>query len=232
MIYVSQHTSIPVPKIYAYVTYGPLERERYCSEPLFDTYIFMEFVEGRNLDGICVGHTNQEKKDICSQLREYVDELQSISTGEEPYIGSVDHGPVMDDVVNWYNNPGPFGSVEEFHNNIIDAFEEMSREGDVRNFLTGMVSQQKYNNVFTHGDLSPENIIMKDGKIMAIVDWAMSGWYPEYWEFAKAFYYCDWMDDWAIICWELQGRIMPSGRMIEVFEVVLGSVSRGLSKAM
>jgi aminoglycoside phosphotransferase (APT) family kinase protein len=41
--------------------------------------------------------------------------------------------------------------------------------------------------VFTHGDLAPRNIIVKDGKIAALLDWEVSGWYPEYWEYVKFF---------------------------------------------
>ncbi|KAJ5106539.1 Major facilitator superfamily domain general substrate transporter [Penicillium angulare] len=31
------------------------------------------------------------------------------------------------------------------------------------------------------------HIIVRNGSIAAIIDWELSGWYPEYWEFAKAF---------------------------------------------
>ncbi|KXX83131.1 hypothetical protein MMYC01_200349 [Madurella mycetomatis] len=57
--------------------------------------------------------------------------------------------------------------------------------------------------VMTHGDLHPRNIMVRwewadeDGanlnggekkriRITALIDWEMSGWYPEYWEFVKA----------------------------------------------
>ena len=40
---------------------------------------------------------------------------------------------------------------------------------------------------FTHGDLTPRNIIIKDGKIQAIVDWEFAGWYPEHFEYVKFF---------------------------------------------
>ncbi|KAL2160757.1 hypothetical protein VTH06DRAFT_954 [Thermothelomyces fergusii] len=58
--------------------------------------------------------------------------------------------------------------------------------------------------VMTHGDLHPRNIMVRweprdedeanlnmcgEGKgirITALIDWEMSGWYPEYWEFVKA----------------------------------------------
>lgn len=31
-------------------------------------------------------------------------------------------------------------------------------------------------------------MVVRDGHISAIIDWAYSGWYPEYWEFTKAHY--------------------------------------------
>lgn len=56
--------------------------------------------------------------------------------------------------------------------------------------------------VLTHGDLHPRNIMVvwegamsigdtssaleSDIRITSILDWEMSGWYPEYWEFVKA----------------------------------------------
>ena len=37
-----------------------------------------------------------------------------------------------------------------------------------------------------HGDLTPRNIIVKDGRITGIVDWERSGFFPEYAEYAFA----------------------------------------------
>lgn len=60
-----------------------------------------------------------------------------------------------------------------------------------------MLSQNRHHNiVFTHGDLRPRNIMAKDGNITGIIDWELSGWYPEYWEFAKALYVWQWQNDW------------------------------------
>lgn len=71
--------------------------------------------------------------------------------------------------------------------------------------------------VMTHGDLHPRNIIEqlvpgyyndpsdddvtgKHVKVIAVIDWDKSGWYPEYWEFAKALHTIgarrDPMQDW------------------------------------
>ena len=39
--------------------------------------------------------------------------------------------------------------------------------------------------VFSHGDLNLHNIVVKDGDIVALLDWECAGWYPEYWEYIK-----------------------------------------------
>jgi thiamine kinase-like enzyme len=48
-----------------------------------------------------------------------------------------------------------------------------------------VVSQRRYHTTFTHSVIAPRNILIKDGKIAAIVDWESAGWYPEYWEYNR-----------------------------------------------
>ncbi len=40
--------------------------------------------------------------------------------------------------------------------------------------------------VFTHGDLSSLNILVRGDKIVGIIDWERAGWYPSYWEYTTA----------------------------------------------
>jgi thiamine kinase-like enzyme len=40
--------------------------------------------------------------------------------------------------------------------------------------------------VFTHADLSPFNILLLGDKVVGIIDWELSGWYPHYWEYTSA----------------------------------------------
>ncbi|KAF2847826.1 hypothetical protein T440DRAFT_470650 [Plenodomus tracheiphilus IPT5] len=68
-----------------------------------------------------------------------------------------------------------------------------------------MINAHKHEIVFTHGDLRPDNIIFKDDRIKAIIDWEMAGRYPEYWEFVKAFYIEEFTNDWASHLLELSG---------------------------
>ncbi|TPX11419.1 uncharacterized protein E0L32_007838 [Thyridium curvatum] len=41
--------------------------------------------------------------------------------------------------------------------------------------------------VFTHSDVAPRNIIVRDDKVVGLIDWEDAGWYPEYWEYVKFF---------------------------------------------
>ncbi|OAK95130.1 hypothetical protein IQ06DRAFT_64414 [Phaeosphaeriaceae sp. SRC1lsM3a] len=50
--------------------------------------------------------------------------------------------------------------------------------------------------VLTHGDISPRSIIVRDGKVVAILDWEMAGYYPEYWESVKALFRPVWEKGW------------------------------------
>ena len=59
-----------------------------------------------------------------------------------------------------------------------------------------MLSHNKHQIVFTHGDLRLQNVMVEDGNVNGILDWEFSGWYPEYWEFSKALYVWKWQNDW------------------------------------
>lgn len=91
---------------------------------------------------------------------------------------------------------GPFSSEEEFNTTIADTYVEKSK-GQVGPYIRGMLNSRKHDIVFTHGDLRPANIIVKNGRLAAIIDWEMGGWYPSYWEFARAFYIEYFATDWG-----------------------------------
>jgi aminoglycoside phosphotransferase (APT) family kinase protein len=55
----------------------------------------------------------------------------------------------------------------------------------------------------THGDLHQGNIIVSTTsppRVLAVVDWAHAGWYPDYWEYCKACYTSwyggEWRNQW------------------------------------
>ncbi|KAI4945583.1 hypothetical protein J4E91_007926 [Alternaria rosae] len=214
MLYVAERTSIPVPKLYAAYAYGPLDRDLGDYGSVYDTYIFMEFIEGEDLRKSWGKYSAAEKQTISTDLKKHMTELRSLPPAN--YIGSVHGGPVTDNMLEWSTSsrgqlshqyqkigssfltrhPGPFKGIEDFNNTIVDTYIAKSK-GQVGPYIRGMVNAHKHGIVFTHGDLRPDNIIVKDGRVAAIIDWEMSGWYPEYWEFAKAFYIEWFVNDWG-----------------------------------
>jgi hypothetical protein len=51
----------------------------------------------------------------------------------------------------------------------------------------------------THGDLHRSNIMVSSTgppKVLAIIDWAYAGWYPDFWEYCKAAYTSDCYGEW------------------------------------
>ncbi|RAK82938.1 phosphotransferase enzyme family protein [Aspergillus costaricaensis CBS 115574] len=165
MLFVNQNTeTVPVPKIFAYYSYGPIDRDIGDYGSYYDNYIFMTYVEGQGLD----------------KLKGYLDELRQIE--HRNYIGSVDRGPLPDPIL---------GELEykedDFNNAIINAYQDTAPKRHVKNVLVGMLaSQKRHNIVFTHGDFRHPNIMVNDGNVTGIVDWEFSGWFPEHWEFVKA----------------------------------------------
>lgn len=101
---------------------------------------------------------------------------------------------------------GPFGSVHEFHEFFARMYRMHWPNYDPHAPLPDAEYRDKLPDdapiTFTHSDLHPSNIMVSseedDGpaRIVAIIDWHQSGWYPSYWEYCKL----DWCtapeDDW------------------------------------
>jgi hypothetical protein len=221
--FVRHHTSIPVPQVYAAYTHGPFEErdEEWASK--YDTYIFLDFVEGQTLENEWDDLGGDEKSRIMHELQDYLEQLRAVPGGT--YIGSLNNGPVMDVILEYQSNKGtsiylyyymldgesnrndigPFPSEDDFNATLIDAYCA-THKGQIKPYMTGMLAAHKHNIVFTHADFRPDNIMIKDGHVTGIINWEMAGWYPEHWEFVKVLYICAWRNDWGT---RLLGAMKP-----------------------
>ncbi|KAE8323655.1 kinase-like protein [Aspergillus sergii] len=174
VIYVAENSKkIPVPEVFAYCTYGPIDRDIGDYAPFSTSY------------------DRQTKIHVALQLKEYIDELHSIRS--TLYIGSADHGPATNAIL----ATCPFSSEKEFNETIIEGYQSKAPRSHARKYLFRMVEYQEHQIVFTHGDFRPQNIMVEDGNVTGIIDWELSGWYPEYWEFANALNIWRWQNDWG-----------------------------------
>jgi hypothetical protein len=150
---VSEHTSMHVPRVFA--TYGPIDRDKEPSS--FDTYIFMEYLEGQSLNKSWNNLDDKAKSTIMDELKGYLSQLRAIPSSS--YIGSLNRGPVMDTILEYDSAKGtelkpilmkiitnipisPLASEDDFNNTLIDAYCS-HYNGEVRPFMSGMLSSHK-----------------------------------------------------------------------------------------
>ena len=78
---------------------------------------------------------------------------------------------------------GPLDSIDKFNAFFYrDIVRQRSEDYYLAQDSLAKVQGRNWQIAFAHGDLGPHNILWKDGRIVAIIDWERSGRFPEYWE--------------------------------------------------
>lgn len=182
MMYVADKTNIPVPKVLsAFVRKGAV-------------YIVMERIQGQVFDIAWRHASEQARASLLEQLRALVDELRALPPPADFVIGSCTGGALQDFRQRRAKPPvqfGPFQTIPKFHSWLRNGLKQGEpvnvEEEELDDFKEMLVRQDSPwpPSVFTHGDLNPTNIIVRDNKIVGIIDWEMSGWYPHYWEYTS-----------------------------------------------
>ena len=118
---------------------------------------------------------------------------------DHPMLGSINRGPLLDRVFYWVPSTGPFNDLEAFYiwmEWLPQRFlEPHQRYTDP--YLDLMPADSAI--VFTHADVHRTNIIVSASgppRILAMIDWGQSGWYPDWWEYYKICYTTHWEDEW------------------------------------
>lgn len=180
MQFVAQHTSVPVPKVYS-----AFERDGRA-------YIIMERIDGENLAEGWSRRSDESKARILEQLRAIVGELRGIRrpAGGGVGVANVDGGPIFDHRLPSKSLWGPFPTIHDFHRELRggiaagDIRDDASSPGVKR--MASFHEQAWQAPVFTHGDLSSSNILVRGDRVVGVVDWETAGWYPPYWEYTSA----------------------------------------------
>lgn len=181
---------VPVPELYGWCRDGK------------DLFIYMELVQGPTLNQRWSSLTETQRTSVCEQLRSMVRSLRLLKQDpNNPFIGSFGGGPTTD-ITFEYSQPGSlFTSCKAF----LDRFSTLYLDRIPRhpNAQPDPYRKDLPDNVpitFTHSDFHRANIIVSAAgppKILAILDWHQSGWYPAYWEYCKAQYVADPESEWA-----------------------------------
>ncbi|KAI1973877.1 hypothetical protein LOZ53_003223 [Ophidiomyces ophidiicola] len=174
--YVAENTTIPVPKVLKVHDYnGRL-------------YIELEWIRGIDLQAAWLrGNLSPDQKTLLiTEIAAYISQLRNLEPPRPGFVGSASQGESLDHRVG--SAPfGPFTSHTEFHS-FLRRHIPLHDSSKVFGPEVEKCHSRAYRSCFTHADLSPRNIIVRDGRVAAIIDWQFGGWYPEYWEYTKAYF--------------------------------------------
>lgn len=184
--YVAQNTSIPVPMVLRTYRVGR------------HLYIEMEYIQGDNLQAVWSSDvlSPNDKQAIVKQVADYIDQLRLLEPPQKEVVASAELGQCLDYRVG-YDLFGPFTSNEEFHS-FLRGHIPLNDCSQVYGECVTRCHTRRYRTYFSHGDLCPRNLIVRNGKLVAIVDWQFARWYPEYWEYTKAHFGLLNMPDWYV----------------------------------
>jgi hypothetical protein len=114
MLFIEQHTTIPVPKVHAVYSCKVLDKSGNPPPPASKqdddqvcTYIFMDLVAGSSIDEIWDKWDDATRLNLQNELKDYVRQLRDIPS--EGYIGSLNRGPIVDRVLRYYSTD--FGTM-------------------------------------------------------------------------------------------------------------------------
>lgn len=176
-------------------------------------YIIVSYEQGEPLEHYWDRVSEGEQNRILEQLRDYGNQMRDI-TGN--FIGGLDESPCRDGIFEaGYGDYtrysyGPYPSEETFNEGIVQALRDrlspktLAGENDTEStfFNSEYILHQTVRGlkghriVFTHGDLHPGNIIVKDDGTVVLLDWGLAGFWPEYWEFYRAMFSPGWRASW------------------------------------
>ncbi|KAF5325463.1 hypothetical protein D9619_009742 [Psilocybe cf. subviscida] len=169
---VSEKTSIPVPHVRRIIRWDR------------DDLIIMDSIQGSTLAEVWPKYSLWMKIRVAFTLRRYVRQLHRIEVPPGAPPGPLtNHAPKLCDVPSIFGDirapRGPFGSYEE----LTDFFNHRYQLG-----WKGKDQEATFDDssplVITHNNLFPENIIVGEDDRLWVVNWASSGYYPPWFEFA------------------------------------------------
>lgn len=156
----------------------------------------MEFVEDDVLPEHLDDADDHWKSAIVEQLREFLSELRNVSgTVIGSVTGTACRDQFFEDQDDLY---GPYATETELHEGLTKAMRSVQSNAWVEMVSGCIRSLPSHEIVLTHSDLAPRNILVKDSKVVAILDWELAGYYPAYWEYVKAYYLPSWDSKWIL----------------------------------
>lgn len=150
----------------------------------------MTKLPGKDLGDVIHDMSDVELKSVMQELSGYIKQLRRFDKdigGKTPAIGGLGGIPGYDSRIG--SIPfGPFDTTADFHTYVRmrDPIEYWELEPNVT--AVHGKPEGAYKVKLTHGDITPWNIRVKNGRVTGLLDWEFAGWYPEYWEYTRMFH--------------------------------------------
>ncbi|KAK3314435.1 hypothetical protein B0H66DRAFT_583440 [Apodospora peruviana] len=149
---------------------------------------FTSFVSGLDLEKVWPRLNDGQKRSISTQLDKLLIDLRSLPYPPNTPLGGLDGLGCKDGRRGVRISPKPILDLKQFQDFIFTGSKTASQM--YTRFLRSLMPASPAKVVFTHGDIRPENIILRQDEegswtVVSIVDWESSGFYPEYWECVK-----------------------------------------------
>lgn len=199
MVYLQKMTNIALPTVYAILVDKKAER----------TIIVMEYIPGPTLHAAWADLEASQKEDISKQLAAHFAEMRALPSlgffGQAlpPEFGNLGKEPLPDFIFRTISGEdfgGPCETVQELGKGLADAMRANSDMNLERSKLYDRIIPKILKEgppVFTHGDIQRQNLVLRDDGKVYILDWGLSGWFPECWEYCYAMYAAgDFETDW------------------------------------
>ena len=159
----------------------------------------MERIEGEQIGKSWDKRPAKEREKLLRELKGYFEQLRNIPHPRPGTIMGADMQSLYDHRI-WKGKLGfgPFANEKDFNlflRNGIDAGSDYlddikatfpAKYHSTLKMLIDMQEAKRHRICFTHGDASSSNILVRGGKVVALIDFELSGFYPEYWEYTTA----------------------------------------------
>jgi hypothetical protein len=145
----------------------------------------MSRINGVGLDCVYNDLTDEQRSRLKLDLRSCLETMRSWEPPVElrGMLCSTTGGPVWGHRIPPHIT-GPWDSEAAFIVNMVTRYDT-SPENAAAGALVREIPTRPHRIVLTHGDLWHHNILVdKDGRLVAIIDWATAAWMPEWWEYA------------------------------------------------
>lgn len=174
MEFVRKNTAVSVPKVYEVYEYDGAQ------------HLVMERVAGNRCTDDFSAMTPEQLKNFGMELAGHLQQMRSLKPPAQGFVGPLSLGSNLDHRLSG-TRFGPFEKLADFHTYL--RFGRPLEHWADRPWVMKVHSRpETYTTKFTHADLRPNNIMVKEGNITAIIDWEFAGWYPEYWEYTKMYF--------------------------------------------